>query len=199
MTQVQLAQALAVANGTVAMWETEKREPDMTTILRIANYFGVSTDYLIGNDKQDGCSEKFKEHLSVEMELARNSLSEEELALAGYYELEKIMADQRALTLANACRAAEIVGCSVSHLLGDDGPDVPSESTKKSPGPDESEPRDEIEQEAIRLVRSLELPQKALALSILQTIAAESQRKPGADQASASEAVSKIERQGSPK
>ena len=72
-------------------------------------------------------------------------------------------------------------------------------STKKSPGPDESEPRDEIEQEAIRLVRSLELPQKALALSILQTIAAESQRKPGVDQASASEAVSKIERQGSPK
>ena len=72
-------------------------------------------------------------------------------------------------------------------------------STKKSPGPDEAEPRDEIEQEAIRLVRSLELPQKALALSILQTIAAESQRKPGVDQASASEAVSKIERQGSPK
>ena len=52
LTQVQFAQNLNVANGTVAMWETGKREPDFDTILRIADFFHVSIDYLLGRDKE---------------------------------------------------------------------------------------------------------------------------------------------------
>lgn len=48
LSQVVLAERLGVANGTVAMWELGKREPDMKMCSRIADFFGVSIDYLVG-------------------------------------------------------------------------------------------------------------------------------------------------------
>lgn len=45
--QQELADALSVSKSTVAMWETNKREPDLDTIDRIAEYFSVPVDYLI--------------------------------------------------------------------------------------------------------------------------------------------------------
>ena len=67
ITQQQLATALNVANGTVAMWETGKREPDLKTIRRIADCLEVTTAYLIDeNEKKptpvsgDGLSEEQK-------------------------------------------------------------------------------------------------------------------------------------------
>ena len=52
LTQVSFARAFNVANGTVAMWETGKRQPDIVTLQRIAAFFGVGVDVLIGNDPQ---------------------------------------------------------------------------------------------------------------------------------------------------
>lgn len=48
LTQVQLAEALHIASGTVAMWEVGKREPNFEMVTRIANFFDVSLDYLLG-------------------------------------------------------------------------------------------------------------------------------------------------------
>lgn len=48
LNQRALAQALGVSNGAIAMWETNKRQPDLETTEKIANYFGVSVDYLLG-------------------------------------------------------------------------------------------------------------------------------------------------------
>lgn len=45
--QQDLADALSVSKSTVAMWETNKREPDLEMIKKIADYFNISTDYLI--------------------------------------------------------------------------------------------------------------------------------------------------------
>lgn len=39
-----------VARGTVSMWETGKREPDVSTLKLLAKYFNVTVDYLIGNE-----------------------------------------------------------------------------------------------------------------------------------------------------
>ncbi len=47
LTQNQLAQILNVSNGTIAMWETNKRQPDIETIKKIAKVLEVSTDYLL--------------------------------------------------------------------------------------------------------------------------------------------------------
>lgn len=52
LTQVQVAQRFNISNGAVAMWETGKREPDFATMNRLADFFNVSVDYLIGNTNE---------------------------------------------------------------------------------------------------------------------------------------------------
>lgn len=45
--QKELADRLSVGKSTVAMWETNKREPDAETIAKIADILGVTTDMLL--------------------------------------------------------------------------------------------------------------------------------------------------------
>ena len=47
ITQSQLAEALNVTKGAIAMWETNKRTPDLDMAGVIADYFNVSVDYLL--------------------------------------------------------------------------------------------------------------------------------------------------------
>ena len=49
-TQRALADLLSIGNSTLAMYEVDKREPDNDTLSKIADFFGVSTDYLLGRD-----------------------------------------------------------------------------------------------------------------------------------------------------
>lgn len=69
LTQKEFAQAINVAVGTVGMWEIGKREPDFNTTSRIADFFDVSVDYLLGREdpketptpvSESGLSEKDK-------------------------------------------------------------------------------------------------------------------------------------------
>ena len=48
MSQFQLAKVLDIATSTLGMYETGKREPSLKVMNRIANYFNVTTDYLLG-------------------------------------------------------------------------------------------------------------------------------------------------------
>lgn len=48
ISQTKLGEALGVCNQTVSFWEIGKREPDLDTLIKIADYFQVSTDYLLG-------------------------------------------------------------------------------------------------------------------------------------------------------
>ncbi len=48
LNQRELASLLGVSNGAVGMWETGKRQPDLDTIKKIAEFFKVPTDYLLG-------------------------------------------------------------------------------------------------------------------------------------------------------
>ena len=48
MFQSQLATELKVGQSTIARWESGKRVPDIDDAIKIAQYFGVTTDYLFG-------------------------------------------------------------------------------------------------------------------------------------------------------
>lgn len=48
LTQVDFAEKFNISKGTIAMWETGKRTPDTETMMKIANFFGVTTDELLG-------------------------------------------------------------------------------------------------------------------------------------------------------
>jgi len=48
ISQQKLAEHLDVARSTVAMWEVGPNQPDSDMLLRIADYFNVTVDYLLG-------------------------------------------------------------------------------------------------------------------------------------------------------
>lgn len=51
LTQDELAQKLGISKGSVAMWETNKRTPSTGILVRLADLFGVTTDYLLGRSE----------------------------------------------------------------------------------------------------------------------------------------------------
>lgn len=46
--QKELAKYLNVSNGTISNYEKGTHSPDLDTLIKFAEYFGVSTDYLLG-------------------------------------------------------------------------------------------------------------------------------------------------------
>lgn len=47
LTQEQLGKVFNVTNVGVAKWESDNRFPDKNTLIKIADYFNVSIDYLL--------------------------------------------------------------------------------------------------------------------------------------------------------
>lgn len=48
MTQEDLASKLGISRASLSHYETSRREPDYETINKIATFFNVSVDYLLG-------------------------------------------------------------------------------------------------------------------------------------------------------
>lgn len=58
LKQIDLAKAINVRQNTLSTWETGRYEPDLEMLSRLANYFDVSVDYLLG---REGMVEQKKE------------------------------------------------------------------------------------------------------------------------------------------
>ena len=48
LTQEELAKVLNLSVSTISMYETGSREPDISTLKNISEYFNVTCDYLLG-------------------------------------------------------------------------------------------------------------------------------------------------------
>ena len=53
LTQVQLAEKLSVKKQSISNWENDNIMPSVDMLVRIADFFHVSTDYLLGRDIQE--------------------------------------------------------------------------------------------------------------------------------------------------
>ena len=51
MSQYVFAKDFGIAQSTVGGWESGKREPNFETMQKLADYFNVSVDYLLGRDE----------------------------------------------------------------------------------------------------------------------------------------------------
>lgn len=51
LSQYTFAERFGVSQSTVGNWEAGKREPNFSTMQRIADFFGVTVDYLLGRDE----------------------------------------------------------------------------------------------------------------------------------------------------
>jgi len=48
LTKTQLAQTLKLSDNIVGRWESGERMPSIDTLSLLADFFGVTTDYLLG-------------------------------------------------------------------------------------------------------------------------------------------------------
>ncbi|MDE7395029.1 MAG: helix-turn-helix domain-containing protein [Clostridiales bacterium] len=46
--QNQLAEELGLSNASISYWETGKQEPSASALFKLAQYFDVGLDYLLG-------------------------------------------------------------------------------------------------------------------------------------------------------
>lgn len=72
MTQMELAQKLNYSDKTISKWERAESSPDISVLVEIANIFGVSLDYLVGNENIDA---KVKENKIRETRYNRKAIS----------------------------------------------------------------------------------------------------------------------------
>ena len=57
ISQKDFAEAIGVAQQTVASWEVGRTEPSNLFLIEIADYFNVTTDYLLGRDEESSLSD----------------------------------------------------------------------------------------------------------------------------------------------
>lgn len=70
MTQVELARALSVSKQAVSNWENNNIQPSVEMVEALADFFGVTVDYLLGRDDHryivaDGLTDEQIQHLSA--------------------------------------------------------------------------------------------------------------------------------------
>lgn len=63
--QQELADKMNVSKSTIAMWETNKREPNSEMLIALANFFECSTDYLMGRDVKFNSEETTTDELVI--------------------------------------------------------------------------------------------------------------------------------------
>lgn len=78
-SQQALADALGVAQSTVANWECGRREPNYETTVRLADFFQVTVDYLMGRSDDPQAGPVSDEALKAALWGGDGELSEREL------------------------------------------------------------------------------------------------------------------------
>lgn len=58
----ELGSIIGVAESTMSLYENGKRQPDYETLLKLAEYFGVTVDYLLRGENE---SERLPEELVI--------------------------------------------------------------------------------------------------------------------------------------
>lgn len=77
LTQLQLAQRLGITKSVISFYELSERAPSPDVLIRLAQVFHVSTDYLLGLDRKEtiDITDLSKEDIAI-LRALTNSLRE---------------------------------------------------------------------------------------------------------------------------
>lgn len=53
LTQKELAALTSISRSRLSLYEIDKREPDNSTLIALADFFNVTIDYLLGREEKD--------------------------------------------------------------------------------------------------------------------------------------------------
>lgn len=77
LTQEELAHKLGISRAALSHYETSRREPDYDTIDKIASFFHVSIDYLLGRtNKSDSVLDQDVREFVDQLELSDDAILE---------------------------------------------------------------------------------------------------------------------------
>ena len=112
LTQKNVAEFLGVDRTTYVKYETGASEPNFETLQRLATFFGVSTDYLLGTETQKtpALTAKDERDIARELEKTLNRLDDADGALM--FDGEPLDDETRELlraSLENQIRMAKII------------------------------------------------------------------------------------------
>lgn len=114
ISQKQLAIDLGVGVGSVGMWESSDRTPPAKKLKVIADYFGVSIDYLLGIDNEPMPTDENKKEI-----IERPSFDLSDKQLVDLMKLYKVMTEiQKAHVLGYIIAYLEREGVNVKTVLG---------------------------------------------------------------------------------
>ena len=76
LTQREIAKIFNVSQGTYNNWENGKTQPAIEQLVAIADFFGVSIDYLVGREGEDGVISSAKDDRINLSDKSRDALYE---------------------------------------------------------------------------------------------------------------------------
>lgn len=71
ISQKELAESLGVAQSSINYWEKGQRDPSITMVKKLADYFGISVDDFLSDEKTDTIAAHFDGSEFTEEELKK--------------------------------------------------------------------------------------------------------------------------------
>lgn len=102
VTFAEVERSIGISNGQIRRWD--KTSPNSETLKRVADYFDVSTDYLLGRTEQKryyDLNEKDEKSIQGEIENILNNFGESGFAAADGSTLDELDPDDRELLIAS--------------------------------------------------------------------------------------------------
>lgn len=82
VTQSELGEIVGVSQQSINKYENQNIEPDITTLIKLANFFEVSVDYIIGHDYKETISESI-------IEYNKEDITTDKILLNNYHKLDE--------------------------------------------------------------------------------------------------------------
>lgn len=92
LTQPELCEAIGYSHSIISEWENGKKIPTATAIITLANFFNVTTDYLLGLENEDGTKIKNFEEQPIQLSARSKDNKVKQFTLT-QKELEEIIAN----------------------------------------------------------------------------------------------------------
>jgi transcriptional regulator with XRE-family HTH domain len=118
ITQIQLSEILGVSKGTVAMWETGKREPNFETVNALSEVFDKRIDYILGYSNDSSSTVVTEEEIeqlgiwAVEEDLTETMLSYLRLDAYGKEAVESVIRAEM-----KRCKEQETLGSKEDYKI----------------------------------------------------------------------------------